>query len=89
VSVSSDRSALADGRSRSSAAHLRARKLAFSTEQNADLLLAAATAAPVIRHLCGVDEPSADVPEDGSIGTWVELKRIREAYEVIAPKWHP
>jgi hypothetical protein len=51
--------------------------------------MAAATGALVIRDLYGVGEPSADVPEDGSIGTRVELKRIREAFEVIAPKWHP
>jgi hypothetical protein len=70
------------------AAYLRAHKLAHSPEQHADLLLAAATGALVIRRLYGVDEPSAYVPEDGSIGTRVDLKRIREAFEVIAPKSH-
>jgi hypothetical protein len=71
------------------AAYLRARELAHSPEQHADLLLATATGALVIRHLYGVDEPPADVPEDGSIGTRVDLERLREAFEVIAPKWHP
>jgi AcrR family transcriptional regulator len=71
------------------AAYLRARKLTRSPEPHAELLLAATTGGPVIRHLYGVDEPCADVPQDGCIGTWVDLKRIREAVQLIASKWHP
>src|SRR5215831_8296937 len=60
---------------RSLAAYLRARKLTRSPEQHAELLLAATTGGPVIRHLYGVDEPGADVPDDESSGTWVDMKR--------------
>ena len=72
---------------RSLAAYLRARKLTRSPEQHAELLLSAATGGQVIRHLYGVDEPCADVPDDESIGSWVDTKRIREAVKLIASKW--
>jgi hypothetical protein len=42
----------------------------------------------VIRHLYEVDGPCADVPDGRSIGTWVDLKRIREAVKLIAAKWN-
>ena len=73
---------------RSLAAYLRARKLTRSPEQHAELLLAATTGGPVIRHLYGVDEPCAEVPGDEVIGTWVDMKRIREAVKLIASKWN-
>jgi AcrR family transcriptional regulator len=72
---------------RALAAYLRARKLTRSPEQHAELLLAATTGGPVIRHLYGVDEPCADVPGDKGIRTWVDMKRIREAVKLIASKW--
>jgi AcrR family transcriptional regulator len=59
------------------AAYLRTRKLTRSPEQHAELVLAASTGGPVIRHLYGVDEPCAHVPDEEGIGTWVDLKRIR------------
>jgi AcrR family transcriptional regulator len=69
------------------AAYLRAHKLSRSPEQHAELLLSATTGGPVIRHLYGVDQPRADVPHGESIGTWVDIKRIREAVKLIASKW--
>jgi AcrR family transcriptional regulator len=69
------------------AAYLRTRKLTRSPEPHAELILAATTGGPVIRHLYGVDGPSADVPDEKSVGTWVDLKRIREAVALIASKW--
>ncbi len=45
------------GACRSLAAYLRTRKLTRNPEQDAELLLAATTGGPVIRHLYGVDEP--------------------------------
>jgi AcrR family transcriptional regulator len=69
------------------AEYLRARKLTRSPEQHAELILAAAAGGPVIRHLYGVDEPRSDVPDEKSIGIWVDLKRIREAARLIAAKW--
>jgi AcrR family transcriptional regulator len=72
---------------RSLAAYLRAHKLTRSPEQDAELLLSATTGGPVIRHLYGVDEPSADLPGDQSVGTRVEMKRIREAVKFIASRW--
>jgi AcrR family transcriptional regulator len=73
---------------RSLSAYLRARKLTRSPEQHAELLLSATTGGPVIRHLYGVDEPCADVPDDKNIGSWVDMKRIREAVKLIASKWN-
>jgi AcrR family transcriptional regulator len=72
---------------RTLAGYLRARKLTRNPEQHAELLLSAATGGPVIRHLYGVDEPSADVPDDERIGAWVDMKRIREAVKLIGSKW--
>jgi AcrR family transcriptional regulator len=69
------------------AAYLRARKLTRSPEQHAELVLAATTGGPVIRHLYGVDEPWAGVPDEKTIGAWVDLKRIREAVKPIASTW--
>jgi AcrR family transcriptional regulator len=73
---------------RSLAAYLRSRKLSRSPEQHAELLLAATTGGPVIRHLYGVDEPSADVPEAEGIGKWVDMKRIREAVKLVTSQWN-
>ncbi len=67
--------------------YLRTRKLTRNAEQHAELLLSATTGGPVIRHLDGVDEPSADLPDEEKIGAWVDLKRIREAVKLIASKW--
>jgi AcrR family transcriptional regulator len=67
--------------------YLRTRKLTRSPEQHAEMLLSAATGGPVIRHLYGVDEPCVEVPGDESLGTRVDLKRIREAVKLIASKW--
>jgi AcrR family transcriptional regulator len=72
---------------RSLAAYLRARKLTRTAEQDAELVLSATIGGPVIRHLYGVDEPCADVPDDEGIGPWVDVKRIREVVQVIASKW--
>ena len=72
---------------RSLAAYLRARKLTRAPEQDAELLLSATTGGPVIRHLYGVDEPRADLPGDETVGTRVEMKRIREAVKLIASRW--
>jgi hypothetical protein len=72
---------------RSLAAYLRTRKLTRSPEHDAELVLAATTGGPVIRHLYGVDDPSADLPGDEMVGTRVDMKRIREAVKLIASKW--
>ena len=73
---------------RSLAAYLRIRKLTRNPEQHAELLLSATTGGPVIRHLYGVDEPCEDVPDVEMTGTRVDMKRIREAVELIASKWN-
>jgi AcrR family transcriptional regulator len=73
---------------RTLAAYLRARKLTRSPERHAELLLSATTGGPVIRHLYGVHEPSADVPHDERIGKWVDMNRIRDAVKLIASKWN-
>ena len=75
------------GACQSLAAYLRGRKLTRNPERDAELLLAATTSWPVIRHLYGVDEPCSDVPNDRTIGGWVDMKRIRETVKLIAPKW--
>jgi AcrR family transcriptional regulator len=72
---------------RSLGAYLRACKLTRSPERCAELLLSATTGYQVIRHLYGVDDPYPEVPDDESIGPWVDLKRIREAVQLIASKW--
>lgn len=73
---------------RSLAAYLRARKLMRSPEQHAELLLSAATGGTVMRHLYGIDEPCAEIPEAETIGSWVDMKRIREAVKLIASTWN-
>ncbi len=73
---------------RSLAAYLRARKLTRGPEQHAELLLSATTGGPVIRHLYGVDDPCADLPDDKMIGTRVDIKKIREAVKLIASTWN-
>jgi AcrR family transcriptional regulator len=75
------------GACRSLAAYLRTRKLTRSPEQDAELLLSATTGGPVIRHLYGVDDLCADLPGDETVGTRVDMKRIREAVKLIASKW--
>src|SRR5262249_20316334 len=69
------------GSCRSLAAYLRAR------EQDAELILSAATGGPVVRHLYGVDEPCADPPGEKMTGTEVDMKRIRETVRLIASSW--
>jgi AcrR family transcriptional regulator len=73
---------------RSLAAYLRSHKLTRSPEQHAELLLAATTGGPVIRHLYGVDEPCADLPDDERTGARVDRKRIREVVQIIAAQWN-
>jgi AcrR family transcriptional regulator len=73
---------------RSLAAYLRAHKLTRGPEQHAELLLWATTGGPIIRHLYGVDEPCADLPDDEMTGTRVDMKKIREAVKLIASKWN-
>jgi AcrR family transcriptional regulator len=73
---------------RSLAGYLRTRKLTRSPDQQAELLLSATTGGPVIRHLYGVEEPCAEVPDDKTIGSWVDMKSIREAVKLIASKWN-
>jgi AcrR family transcriptional regulator len=75
------------GACQSLAAYLRARKLTRNPERDAELLLAAATSWPVIRHLYGMDEPCSDVPNEQTIGGWVDMKRIRETVKLLAAKW--
>jgi AcrR family transcriptional regulator len=72
---------------RSLAAYLRTRKLTRSPEQDAELLLAATTGGPVIRHLYGVEDPCEEVPRDELAGTRVDMKRIREAVKLVASRW--
>jgi AcrR family transcriptional regulator len=73
---------------RSLAAYLRSRKLTRSPEQHAEFLLSATIGAPVIRRLYGVEEPSADVPVEGQLGSCVDMKRVREAVKLIASSWN-
>jgi AcrR family transcriptional regulator len=72
---------------RSLTGYLRASKLTRDPEQDAELLLAATTGGPVIRHLYGVDEPCPDPPGAEPVGTRVDMKRIRETVKLIASKW--
>ena len=72
---------------RSLASYLRARELTPSPERHAELLLSATTGGPVFRHLYGVDEPVADIPDAERIGTRVDMERIREAVGLIATAW--
>jgi AcrR family transcriptional regulator len=67
--------------------YLRTRKLTRSPEQDAELLLAAATGAPLMRHLFGVVDSCADPPGEEPVRTRVEMKPIREAVKLIASKW--
>ena len=73
--------------SRSLAAYLRTRGLTPSPEPHAELLLAATTGGPVLRHLFGIDEPYPDLPDDTSVGARVDLPRIREAVNLITSTW--
>jgi AcrR family transcriptional regulator len=75
------------GSCRSLAAYLRVRKLTRTPEQDAELVLSAATGGPVIRHLYGVDEPCADPPGEKMAGTEVDMKRVREAVRLVASRW--
>lgn len=72
---------------KSLAAYLRSRKLTRTPEPHAELLLAATTGGPVIRHLFGVDEPSAELPDESKVGTKVDMKRIRDAVQLIVSAW--
>ena len=69
------------------ATYLRARKLTRGPERHAELLLAATTGGPVIRHLYGVEDPCPDPPGAEPVGTRVDMKRIRETVKLIASKW--
>jgi AcrR family transcriptional regulator len=75
------------GACQSLASYLRAHKLIRNPEPHAELLLWAATGSTVIRRLYGVDESSAEVPDDQVVGAWLDMKRIREAVKFMASKW--
>jgi AcrR family transcriptional regulator len=75
------------GTCRSLAAYLRASKLTRNPELDAELVLSAATGGPVIRHLYGVIEPSAELPSDETVGTRIDMKRIRDAVRLVASNW--
>ena len=72
---------------RSLAAYLHARDLTSTPELHAELLLAATTGGPVIRHLYGVEAPSPDLPDDEVIGVRVDMAKIRAAVRLIGPGW--
>ena len=72
---------------RSLAGYLGARKLTRTPNQDAELVLAAATGGPVIRHLFGVDDPCPDPPDVEAVGARVDMKRIREAVKLFAARW--
>jgi AcrR family transcriptional regulator len=74
--------------SRSLAGYLRDRELTRDPERIAELLLAATTAGPILRHLYGVDETPADHPDSEIPGKTADMKRIREAVKVIASTWN-
>lgn len=76
------------GACRSLAAHLRAHKLVRNPEPHAELLLWAATGGAVIRHLYGVDQSSAEPPDEQRVGAQADMKRIREAVKLVASKWN-
>jgi AcrR family transcriptional regulator len=67
--------------------YLRTRKLTRNAEQHAELVLWGTAGGPMTRHLYGVDEPVAGLPDTEMIGAWVDLKRIREAVKLIASSW--
>ena len=72
---------------RSLAAYLQAHSLTADPDPQAELLLAATTGGPVIRHLFGVDNPYSDLPDDAQVGARVDLERIRKAVRLIASGW--
>ena len=76
------------GACHSLASYLRAHRLIRNSERHAELLLWGATGSAVIRHLYGVAESPADVPDDQAVGKQVDMKRIREAVKLIASKWN-
>jgi AcrR family transcriptional regulator len=67
--------------------YLRTQKLTRHSDRHAELILAATTGGPVIRHLYGVDEPNDNPPEAEKVAAWVGLKRIREVVKLIATAW--
>jgi len=75
------------GACQSLASYLRTRKLISNPKPHAELLLWAATGSAVIRHLYGVEEASADMPDDQAVGAQADMKRIREAVKLIASQW--
>jgi len=70
------------------ATYLRTRELTSSPERHAELLLSATTGGPVIRHLFGVADPFADLPDVEVVGARVDMKRIREVVNLIASEWN-
>ena len=68
-------------------AYLRAFDLTPSPDQYAELLLSATTGGAVIRHLFGVDEVHPDLPDDERVGARADMKRIREAVQLITSNW--
>ncbi len=76
------------GACRSLAKYLRARKLIRNPDPHAELLLWAATGSAVMRHLYGVDECRDNAPDEPTVGSQVDLKRVREAVKLIASKWN-
>jgi hypothetical protein len=57
-----------------------------SVPQDAKLLLAAKSGGPMIRHVYGMDEPSADAAGSYVVGIRVDMKRIRDAVKLSASK---
>jgi len=75
------------GACQSLASYLRAHKLVRNADRHAEILLWGTTGGTVIRHLYGVDESSAEMPDDRMVGAQVDTKRIREAVKLIASNW--
>jgi len=76
------------GACQSLASYLRAHKLVRNAERHAEILLWGATGGAVIRHLYGVEQSSADMPDQQAVGAQVDMKRIREAVKLFASKWN-
>lgn len=70
------------------AAYLADRRLTPTPDRDADLLLAATTAGPILRHLFGVDAPADDRPAaTDPVGARVDLDQIRATVRLVASRW--
>ncbi len=68
-------------------AYLRTRHLVPDPDRHASLILSATTGGPVIRHLFGIDEPSAGLPDPTAVGARVDIGRVREAVVLASSVW--